>query len=201
MSEVETHAETRLSLIARDDGALPPTGALHDLGVGSVFMQRRVTRGNARGALFQECEEPLLTQQRDLHRFASGGNDLSCWKRAQRLEVGDHGDWLMECADEVLPFREIHAGLPTERCIQLSCERGWDGDPVDAAQVEGGEQARRVGQRATADGNDEIAPLDARRGESACCVVDHRESFCRLAGLEGELGHVDLGALERRDDR
>ena len=37
--EVQAHAQARLSLIACDDGALPPPGALHDLCIGAVFMQ------------------------------------------------------------------------------------------------------------------------------------------------------------------
>ena len=114
VTKVEAHAEARLSLIRRNHVALPPSGALHDLSVGSVFMQLWVARNESRRHLFEQREESILTEQCNLHRLTCCGNDLSCGEGAQRIQVGDDGEWLMEGADEILPFREIDAGLSAE---------------------------------------------------------------------------------------
>ena len=76
----------------------------------------------------------------------------------------------------------------------MCCECGGYGDPVDATQIEGGEQASGIGECATTNGNDQIATLHAGVGESLCRGADLVQLLRRLATRHLERNHRNASA-------
>ena len=61
----------------------------------------------------------------------------------------------IESADEVLPFRKIHAGFSADGAVHLGDQRGGDLHERDAAQAGGGGKTGYVADYAAANGDDQ----------------------------------------------
>ena len=82
-------------------------------------------------------------------------------------DVDDDRRGLVECADEVLALRQVHAGLAADRRVDLGDEGRRDVDERDAAQVRGGDEPGGIAERAATDGDDRLATLHPQPGEVA----------------------------------
>ena len=114
VTKVEAHALARFAFVGGNDAALPPAGALHDLGEGAVVVQRWVTGHQSRSRLLENGEEAHITEQGNLYRLCRGCDQLANGKGAQRGKIRDHCLRLMECANEILPLGKINPSLAAE---------------------------------------------------------------------------------------
>ena len=89
-----------------------------------------------------------------------------------------------------LPSGRSTPGLPADRRVDLGDQRGRHLDDPDAAQVDGGEEAGRVAERAATDRHERLRALDAEGGQFASRHLDDLETLGRLA-----LGQQDVDDL------
>ena len=87
----------------------------------------------------------------------------------------------MERADEVLALGQVDAGLAADRGVDLGDEGRRHLDEGHAAEVGRGEEAGRVAERAAADGDERLAPLDPEARQLPRGVLDDRQAFRGLA--------------------
>src|SRR6185437_15944650 len=104
-------------------------------------------------------------------------------ERLEQRRVDDRPLRPVEGADEVLPLRQVDRRLAADRRVDLADEARRDGDPRDAAEVERGGEAGRVGRGAAAERDDGAAAVEA---ELLPQPVEHLELLRLLAGRQLE---------------
>ena len=114
VAKIEAHAFARLTFVGGNHAALPPAGALHDLGEGAIVVQRWITGHQSRSRLLEHGEETHIAEEGNLHRLCRGCDQFARREGAQRRKVGDDCLRLMERADEILPLGQINASLTAE---------------------------------------------------------------------------------------
>ena len=106
---------------------------------------------------------------------------------AQQLRVDDDGRRRMECADEILAERVVHADLAADRAVHLRQQRRRHLHDGDAAEVRGRGKTGDVADHAAADGDDRADAVraganqrvvDLARPWPAACSARRRE--CRI---------------------
>ena len=80
---------------------------------------------------------------------------------ASTSSVGDDEARLVEEADQVFAFWRVDRGLAADAGIDLRQQRCGDLHEIDAAFDEAGGEAGEIADDAAAEGDDEIAALDA----------------------------------------
>ena len=96
----------------------------------------------------------------------------------------------MECADEVLSLREVHAGLAADGGVDLGQQRRRHLQTGDPPVVGGGGEPGGVADDAAAEGHDGVAPEETPGGEAATERLHRRQALGLLAvAHEEHLGH------------
>ena len=93
------------------------------------------------------------------------GAKLARRQRGERRRIGQHQLRRVESADQVLPFRQIHAGLAADGAIDLSDERGRHVHQSDAAKIAGGNESGDVADDASARSHEQRAAVGARANQ------------------------------------
>ena len=101
-------------------------------------------------------------------------------ERAQKFRVCDHQPRRIECADEILAFRKIHAGFPAYGAVHLSDQSGGHMNESHAAQIRSGHKASHVAHNAAADCDNQRLPIGSRAAEGTRNVLDAAKMFCRF---------------------
>lgn len=115
------------------------------------------------------------------------GEPVAARKRAQEVEVVEHGPRRGEGADEVLATLEIDGVLDPDAAVVLRQHRGWQADQPHAPVTQGRSQAERVQNCATADDDDIGVTVHAVTLD----VVQHALDRCQV-DLDGlSAGHRD----------
>ena len=195
MPEVERDpaAAALLSLVLGDDLDLRPGRPFDDLGEGTGLHRRGVGPDDRVPVGFERHEQRLVAERRHLHDLAHRGPALSLGEGTEGGDVDDDGRGLVEGAEQVLALGKVDAGLAADGRVDLGDERGRDLDPGHAPQVRGGEEARRIAERAAADRDERVASLDPQPGVLARRLADHRELLGGLA--RGQHDVLDRPAL------
>jgi hypothetical protein len=84
-------------------------------------------------------------------------------QRLDQRRIDDGPDRPVEGADEVLALRDVDRGLASDRRVDLTHERSRHRHPGAAASEGGGGETGGVGQRAAAERQKDILPLDPQR--------------------------------------
>ena len=92
--------------------------------------------------LFQQPEQRLVPDAPVLNDLAQPVAPEIIRQRPQRIRVYQHQFRLIECANEVLPLRQIDCDLPADRGINLRQQRRRQLHKMHAAQVRRRRQPR-----------------------------------------------------------
>ena len=106
------------------------------------------------------------------------------------LGVAEDREGLPERAHEVLALREIDAGLPADRSIDLAEQRGRDVDDRSATVIARRREAGHVGHDASTDGHDDVAAVHVTTSHGPADLLDCRKRL-------GPLSVWDRHDLER----
>ena len=96
-----------------------------------------------------------------LSKFTHTGTHLSLRQRRQQFCVTDNTAWLPKGAHEVFPFREIDPGLTSNCCVDLAEECSRDVQHPDSAMVNGGSEARYVGNHTATYPHNKVTSCEA----------------------------------------
>ena len=133
-----------------------------------------------------ERVEVVAGQEVVLGQLTLAAAQLPRRQRGQRLGVAQHGVRLPERADQVLALRQVDSGLAADGRVHLGQQRGGHRDVADAAVVDGGHEARQVGDHSPADGHDHIGPGEARLRHRPAEPLDLAQRLGLLAVGNGE---------------
>ena len=187
----------------RSSGSAATTAAFIDAhAVTSCGERGEVTLDHRVRVVTHDGGDGLATRhQRVLGDLTETGPVLPGRQRRERRDVGEHRDRLVERADEVLPLRKVHRGLAADRGVDLREQRGGCLHHVDAAVVDGRDEARGVTDHTAAERNDRIAAEQSPSCELRAELVDGGERLGVFAVADQE--HVGLGAggVERSGER
>ena len=153
----------------------------------------REQRGRVRG-------DEVVTHQRVLRDLAETAAVLAIGQRRERARVGEHGERLMERADEVLAFGQVHAGLAADRGVDHRQQRGRHLHDVDTAVVDGGGEPGGVADDTAAERDHDVAAQEAPLREPAAEIVDRRERLVVFTFAHEERLVRDSGAVARGPD-
>ena len=98
----------------------------------------------------------------------------------------------MEASDEILAGGEIGAGFAADRGVDLGEQGGGDLNVVDAAHVDGGEEAGEVADDAAAESDEDGGAVGARFSQFRGEAFDLREALEALAGGQEEDGGLPV---------
>jgi hypothetical protein len=122
---------------------------------------------------------------------------LTLGQRGQYVRVRDDRARLVERADEILAFGQIHAGLATDGRVDHREQRRRYLNDIDAPVVRGGREAGRVPDNSTTTREHDVAPQQTPLCELATQSFDGRERLVLFAVAHQEGRVVDT----RRRDR
>ena len=105
----------------------------------------------------------------------------------------------MESPDEVLAVTRVDAGLAADGRIHLREQRRRDLHETHAPAHDGRREAGKVADDASAQGDDEIAALDAGRQHGVADMRQALVAFRRLARRHHDHGAADAALREARD--
>ncbi len=177
MAEIERTRAAHLERItvARDVVEVQ-LGAAED----EALHRRGLERGERDDVLLHPGEERGVADAGDLHRLDVAGALVARRERLQQLEVVDHRERRREGADEVLLPEGVDAVLHAHARIVLRQGRGGEPDQPDATVRGRRGEAHHVEQRAAADGEHVVVPVDVE-------PLDERV----------DLGDAEVGVLHR----
>ncbi len=147
VTEVEDHAQAGLLLVLADDLGLDA-----DAGGDDLLQGGGVSRQDGVAVLLHEAEEGWVADDGGLNGLLQAGAEFGGGESAEKVDVAEDGEGVVEGADEVLAGEEVDAGLAAEGGIDLREERGGQANVADAAHVDGGEEAGDVADDAAAKG-------------------------------------------------
>ena len=173
VAEVQRDAPRLLALILADDLHLGPRRALNELCQGAGLERAACARGDALAVALEQGEQPFVTERRHLDCLGESRPTLALRERGEERHVDDDRHRLVERPDEVLALGQVDRRLASDRRIDLRDEDRRDVDERHAPQVDGGSEPSRVAERAAADGDDRLPPLDAQPRELARRRLDH----------------------------
>src|SRR5579864_1426979 len=158
-----------------EDRALPPV-------VGVAEADGGLERGAAADHLVvRQLPERVAREQAGLHNLTHALPPLRLGQRLEERRV-DHGERRpVEGPDEVLPLRQVEAGLAADGRVHLGDEARGDGDPGHSAEICRGCISRRVGRAAAAERDDRPPAVEP---ELLPQPVDGGERLRLLAGRE-----------------
>ena len=84
------------------------------------------------------------------------------WRQGlEAVGIDQDPGWLLEGADDVLDAAEIHAGLPSDRRVQLGEQGRRQVVEIDAPHIAGGRESGQVPDHAAALGDHRVAAREA----------------------------------------
>src|SRR5450631_2796793 len=113
MAEIEQRALAGLALVTRNDAGL--TAATNR----DRLLARETTGENFLPICFQPGEKRGVAEQSEFRHLSITGAKFAGRQRVEQRGVGDHQNWLMECAEQILAVAGIDAGLAADRAIDL----------------------------------------------------------------------------------
>ena len=157
VAEVEQRSRPVFALISGDDPRLDlagtPDGVLERCG----FAREQLPRGG-----FDPLQELDVLDQPVLDHFGETRAQLAWRQSAQRGDIAENANRLMERSDEVLARRVIDAGLAADSRIHL-CEQGCGYLQVrDTALIAGCGEPCNVTHDPATQGNDCAVPVQTR---------------------------------------
>ena len=111
----------------------------------------------------RQLPERLAGEQAGLDHLGAPVLELGLRQRLERRRVDHRPHRPVEGADQVLPARQVDRRLAADRGVDLADERRRHGDPVDAAEVRRGGEARGVRRAAAAERDERAATLEPQR--------------------------------------
>ncbi len=99
----------------------------------------------------QVAEQLCFADDSGLDDFVQTGAIFALGKRLQHRGIDQHGQRLMEAADQILPAHQIDAGLAADGRIHLRQQRGGDLQDGNAAHEDGRQKTGHVGDDAAAE--------------------------------------------------
>ena len=182
--------DAALPLVGEDHLDLGPAGALDQLGEdtrredGLVVARERLSVG------LEQFEQPLVAERRHLDRLTECGPHLALGDCPEHRDVDDDRRGLVEHPDQVLAFGQVDPGLPADRRVDLSHQRGRDMDDGDAPQVDRGEEAGRVAEGTAPDRDQRLRALDPEGGQLTGSAFDDRKPLCLFALGKQDMHHL-----------
>ena len=187
VAEVEDHAEAGLFFIFADNVGFDADGCGYDFrqggGVGVLFCVE-----DGFSVLFHVAEEVCVVDDAGFDRLLQAGAQLSRWKGAKEIGVGEDGLRVIKAADEIFSGCEVDAGFSADGGVDLREESGGDLHVADAAHVDGGEEACDVADDAATEGEEERVAVGSCGGELLGEGFDTGHAFVRFATGEKEDG-------------
>ncbi len=195
MAVVEDHAEAAFALIESDDFGFHANGGGDDSGEGGVIgcedgLCVAFHVGEERGVANDACLDALIEACAE---FALG-------EGVEDVRVCKDGAGVVEATDQIFAGGEIDTGFATDRRVDLRKEGGWDLDVVNAAHVDGSEEAGDVADDAAAEGDEERGTVGSGSGEASGESFYATEAFVGLAGGQKEhLRRIAGGEAGKQD--
>jgi hypothetical protein len=119
VAEIEDFAEAGFAFIAADDA-----GFDLDIARDELAECRAIAPQNPFHVSFEQCEHRGVGNDGVLDDFGEATAEFAVRESAQQFRIGEHETGRIKGADEVLPFRQIHASFPADRAVHLCNERG-----------------------------------------------------------------------------
>ena len=182
MAEIEQRPLALLGLVG-DHHARLGRAACRDR-----LASRRAAGKDLAPARFEKIEKIPVVDQAIFDHFGVAGAKLPLAQRVETAGIGKDEGWLVERADQVLAVRRVDAGLAADAGIDLRQERGGNLNEAHAAAQRGGAKAGQVADHPAAEGDDDVAPFDARLDQRIRNARELRVGFRRLAGRADDRG-------------
>jgi len=145
----------------------------------------------------QPGEEGGVAEQAVFGDLGIAGAELALGQRIEQGGIGDHHDRLVEGADQILALARIDAGLAADRGVDLRQQGGRHLHEVESAPHAGRGKAGKVADHAAAEGDDEIAALDARRDDRLAYRLEGGVALGALAFRHHDARAFDARGFER----
>ena len=121
-----------------------------------------------------------------LDDFVEPGAVFALGQCIQHGGIGEHGEGLMEAADQVLAADQIDAGLAADGGIHLRQQRGGDLHYRDAAHEDRGEKSAHVVDDAAAEGDHHAGAVGAELHHLLGELLQGREALLFFASRQVE---------------
>ena len=191
VAEVEQGAIAALGFITGNDVGLVTAAALDGFGqCGGVAGKQRLAM------CLQPVEEGRIANRTVLDDFGQTSAQFAIWQGGQRVGVGDHGQRLVEGADQVLALRQVDRGLAADGGVDHGQQRGWQLQERYAAHPAGGGEAGEVADHAAAQRYHAGVAAGAEFGQALHQAVEVGHRLLRLAG--GQDHHIERFAGQGR---
>src|SRR5919106_1648440 len=211
---VQDETPSRVAFVLADDGGLGP-----DAPRDQRFEHRRPAFQHCCGIALKHLQQLDVERQRVLGHLGEAGAVLAIPEGRERGDVGEHGDGLVERADEVLPLRQIDRGFAPHRRVDLRRERRRHLEEGNPPHVGRRDEARKVADGTAAERDDEVVAvcllcreltMEHRRHRKRLRVLALRyyqvharpAALCQPSSerLQVALGHLGVGHDERALD-
>ena len=185
VAEVQDHAQAGLLLVLADDLGLDA-----DAGGDDLLQGGGVSRQDGVAVLLHEAEEGWVADDGGLNGLLQAGAEFGGGESAEKVDVAEDGEGVVEGADEVLAGEEVDAGLAAEGGIDLGEHGGGQANVADSAHVDGGEEARDVADDAAAEGKQDGVAVGPGEGKLLGEGLDCGEALVGLAGGKKKYGEL-----------
>ena len=139
MAEIEDFAQAGFAFIAAYHFRLGLDAARdHEIESLGVAIRERLER------IFEKRKQALVRDHPVFNYFVQSRAELPRRQRRERHRIREHQAGRVKRANQVLPFRQIDAGLAADGAIDLRDNRCGYVDKADAAQVGGGDESGRA---------------------------------------------------------
>jgi hypothetical protein len=202
MTEIQDGAHGVLTLVERHYGGFD--GARSADGMGQC---RRVARRELSQVELQPVEQLPIPDAAVLDDFRQPGAQFTIWERAQGIGVRDHGDGLVEGANQVLAAGVVYAGFPAHRRIHLREQGSRDLHVVHAALVASRCKPGDIADHPPAERKNRGIPIELGSDQGIEYRRDGVQGLVLLAVGQHALRHAPPGQapaqpfeVQRRDD-
>ena len=120
---------------------------------------------NGGEVFFQEDKEFRVANDPILDDFRQPTAEVTWRQGGEHVRIGEDAPGRIKCADEILPFRKVYAGLTTQRTVHLGDQRRWDVYEHNTAQVGCGNEPGHVSHNATTNSDKEAFAIRARTAQ------------------------------------
>jgi len=156
VAEIENLAEAGFAFIAADDVDFDLDVARDELG-----KRRTIAPQNLLHIFLEHGEHRGVGNDGMLDDFGETPAKFAVGESAQQFRIGEHETGRIKGADEVLPFRQIHASFPADGAVHLCNERGGHMDECNAAEKTGRDESGDVSDDSAANGYHERSAISA----------------------------------------
>ena len=134
----------------------------------------------------QVGEELGFADDARLDDFVEPGAVFALGQGVEDGGVDEHGERLVEAADQVLAADQIDAGLAADGGVHLGEQRGGDLQDGDAAHEDGGQEAAHVVDDAAAESDHHAGAIGAELHHLLGQLLDGREALLIFAARQVE---------------